>query len=366
MHAADKAPGGSEAGQVSPAKGIRGIVPPTGIRLVIGLLIALVLASIMATTYISADHAAVAHNLPWGQVGSSPLTTTVEKSVSLQVHQYASQSDLEQAASQSKIYGGFVASSNTLIISEAASLWAPAVMPAAYGKAALQSRTRIHLKVVNKLSSADPQGAVPGIILIVLLIAGYLGATFAMLRTKTTATHHRVTALFVYAFITGLVIDLIAGPILGGYPDVGSHFWVLWPIFAFIAFAVALLAATLQSLIGPMGTLAAVVIVVFIGNPSTGGVNGVAFLPPFWQAIGVVLPPRNGLYLIRNTLYFGGNDITVPIIVLSIYVVVCGALVTLFSWTRFHVKGKKEIGPTKPPESIDPDEQIGIAAIPPG
>jgi hypothetical protein len=40
--------------------------------------------------------------------------------------------------------------------------------------------------------------------------------------------------------------------------------------------------------------------------------------------------------------------------------------VTLFSWTRFHVKGKKESGTTKPPENIDPDEQIGIAAIPPG
>ena len=112
------------------------------------------------------------------------------------------------------------------------------------------------------------------------------------------------------------MIDLIAGRIPGGYPGVGIHFWVLWPICAFIAFAVAVLAATLQSLIGPVGTLAAVVIVVFIGNPSTGGVNGVGFPPPFWQAIGVVLPPRNGLYLIRNTLYFGGNDITVPLIVL--------------------------------------------------
>ena len=101
-----------------------------------------------------------------------------------------------------------------------------------------------------------------------LLIGGYLGATFAMLRTKTTATHHRVLALLGYAVVLGLVIDVIAGPILGGYPDVGSHFWVLWPICAFIALAVALLAATLQSLIGPMGTLAAVVIVVFIGNPS--------------------------------------------------------------------------------------------------
>lgn len=125
--------------------------------------------------------------------------------------------------------------------------------------------------------------------------------------------------MFGYAVITGLVIDLIAGPILGGYPSVGSHLWVLWPEFAFIAFAVALLAATLQSLVGPMGTLLAVIIVVFIGNPSTGGVNGVAYQP-----------------------------------------------LTFFSWTGFHVKGKEETGTTEAPENIDPDEEIGIAAIPPG
>ena len=330
----------------------------------IGLLIALVLAIIMATTYISADHGAVAHNLPWGQVGSSPLTSTVEKSVSLKVHQYASEADLEQAAGETKIYGGFVASSNTLIISEAASLWAPAVMPAAYGKAALQARQLLHVKVVNKLSSQDPQGAVPGIILIVLLIGGYLGATFAMMRTKTAAHHHRVLALLGYSVVLGLVIDLIAGPILGGYPDVGSHFWVLWPICAFIAFAVALFAALLHNLVGAMGTLLTVIIVVFIGNPSSGGVNGVAFLPPFWQAIGVVLPPRNGLYLIRNTLYFGGNAITVPIIVLAIYVVIGAALVTLFSWTNWP-KGANGAGTTGP-GGISPDEEIGAAAIPPG
>ena len=109
MHASGQAPDGSGAGQASPAKGSGGSGPASWTRLIIGLLIALVLASIMATTYISADHAVVAHNLPWGQVGSSPLTTTVGKSISLQVHQYASEADLEQAANQSKIYGGFVA-----------------------------------------------------------------------------------------------------------------------------------------------------------------------------------------------------------------------------------------------------------------
>ncbi len=219
-------------------------------------------------------------------------------------------------------------------------MWAPGVMSATYAKAAKASGVKLQLKVVNKLPSQDPQGAVPGIILIVLLIGGYLGATFAMLRTKTTATHHRVTALFGYAVVLGLVIDLIAGPILGGYPDVGSHFWVLWPELAFIAFAVALLAATLQSIVGPMGTLLAVIIVVFIGNPSTGGVTE---LPTCRRsaAIGLVLPPRNGLYLIRNTLYFGGNAITTPIIVLSIYVVTGGALVTYSSWGRWWIEREK-------------------------
>lgn len=65
MHASGKAPEGSGAQQAAPARGLRGFVPPTGIHLFIGLLVALVLASIMATTYISADHSAVAHNLPW-------------------------------------------------------------------------------------------------------------------------------------------------------------------------------------------------------------------------------------------------------------------------------------------------------------
>jgi hypothetical protein len=45
------------------------------------------MATIMGTAYISADHAVVAHDLPWGVVGSSPLTTAVQKSVGLDIHQ---------------------------------------------------------------------------------------------------------------------------------------------------------------------------------------------------------------------------------------------------------------------------------------
>jgi hypothetical protein len=225
---------------------------------------------------------------------------------------------------------------------------------------------KLQLTPINVLPPEDPEGVVPGIAVFVLLVGGYIGSTFAVQRTKTAAAHRRVTALFGYSIVVGLVVDLIAGPILGGYPDVGSNFWKLWPEFALICFAVALLAATLQSLIGPLGTLLTVV-VVFFGNPSTGGGNGVAYLPPFWQNIGVVLPPRNGLYLIRNTLYFYGNSITQPLIVLGIYVLVGAGLVIFFSWGNvLWWRGDERKGGKKPCETISPEEETGTAAIPPG
>lgn len=367
MEQPDESPDTPATVQPSHTRGRPDARRPNWTSLIIGLALAFAMVSIMATTYVWANHALVAHNLPWGQVGSSPLTTAVGNDISLDVHQYHSVSDLEAAAGKAQIYGGFDASSNTVIISEAASLWAPGAMPAAYEKAAQRSGVQLHFQLINKLPSEDPAGAVPGLVLFVLLVAGYLASTLAMQRTKASAAHRRVAALFGYSVITALAINLIVGPGLSAYPDVGTNFWPLWGEFAFVIFAVALLTATLQSVIGPIGTLVAVIVIIFFGNPSAGGVNGVAYLPPFWQRIGLVLPPRNGLYLIRNTLYFNSNSISVPIIVLSIYVFVGIVLVTIFSWGRL-LWWRADKGPesTGWPKALGPDEEVGTAAIPPG
>ncbi|MGP0108483.1 MAG: hypothetical protein ACLPR9_06410 [Acidimicrobiales bacterium] len=352
--------GSVDAEQASPSPGSTSQTK----QLMIGLLIALVLVSIMATTYISAEHLPVAHNLPWGVTGPSTLTTAVQEGTDLQIHQYASQADLEQAINQGTIYGGFVSQTNTVIVAQAASLKASLDLPVAYEKAARAQGLQIQVMTVNKLPPQDPEGVVPIVSVFVLLLAGYLGATMAMQRTKTAARRWRVGVLLGYAVIAGLAIDLIAGPLLGGYPDIGTNFWILWPEFVFICFATALLAATLQSMIGPIGTLITLVVVVFLGNPSTGGANGVAYLPPFWQSLGALLPPRNGLVLIRNTLYFNGNGITTACIILGIYVIVGFALVTIFSLMRWQAEKAAGLNPDAP--VVDSIEETAVAAIPPG
>lgn len=328
-------------------------------KVLVGLLIALVMGTIMVTTYVSANHGVVARNLPWGVTGSSALTSAVQQDVSMKIYPYADQSDLENAAGQTTIYGGFNAQTNTVVISEAASLWAPGVMPAEYLKASRALGQPVHFSVINTLPQEDPEGVVPGLVVFVLMVAGYLGSTMAMQRTGKAAAHLRVTIMAGYAVVASLVFNLIVGPGLHAYPDVGANFWPLWGEFALVLLAVAMLTGTLQSLIGPLGTLLTVVLVVFLGNPSTGGVNGTAYLPAFWQFIGPILPPWNGVTLIRNTLYFHGNSITQQLIVLSLYVVVGAILMTVFGWGRV-------LWWRGPKNTIDRAEETGIAAIPPG
>jgi hypothetical protein len=77
-----------------------------------------------------------------------------------------------------------------------------------------------------------------------------------------------------------------------------------------------------------------------------------------------VLPPRNGLILIHNTLYLGGNGITTAGIILGIYVIVGFAFVTIFSLVRWRADQGAVLNPNAP--VVDSIEETAVAAIPPG
>jgi hypothetical protein len=92
---------------------------------------------------------------------------------------------------------------------------------------------------------------------------------------------------------------------------------------------VALIAAVLRRVVGPVGSFLTVIVVIQFGNPSAGGANGVPYLPQFWSDIGPFLPPRNAYLLLRNTVYFDGHGIGQPLTILLAYAVVAGALLTV-------------------------------------
>ena len=142
----------------------------------------------------------------------------------------------------------------------------------------------------------------------------------------------RAAQLAGFAVAGGLAVDLIVCYWLQGFPS--DKFWITWPICSLIIAVVAFVAAILQKLIGAAGTLLTIIVIILLGNPSSGGATGVPYLPTFWRDIGPFLPPRNAYILLHHTIYFNGNGTTQALAVLLTYLVVGAVILGFLVWRR--------------------------------
>ena len=164
------------------------------------------------------------------------------------------------------------------------------------------------LKLTPYAPTPLPSGDPFGIVLTPLLVGGYLSATVLRMALGSPPPRLGGAILLATAVVATLLVNLIVEPWLHGYP--ASKFWIVWPILILIMVVPALFAAVMQRLLGAIGTFVTVIVIILLGKPSSGGANGVAYLPGFWTTIGPFLPPRNAHILLRNTIYFDANGIS--------------------------------------------------------
>ncbi|HET6356873.1 hypothetical protein [Streptomyces sp.] len=311
--------------------------PSSGPRPLVAALIALAVAGAMqclfAANYISSAHEPVATDLPIGATGASPILNAAQRNLSLKVTQYPDETAVKDAIDQAKIYGALIPgpTSNTLLVVPTLSDIAPLDLAGNFEVAAKKLRQPLHVEqyAPHPLAKKDPFGLVESLMLIPLLVGGYMSATMLRATTGTSVGRWRLPALAGFAVLAALLLNAVVCYWLKGYP--APKFWIVGPILALIIAAVALVAAVLQKLLGAAGTLVTIIVVVLFGNPSSGGANGVPYLPTFWRAIGPYLPPRNAYILLRNTIYFDGHGTTQALTVMLLYLVIPAvALVLLY------------------------------------
>lgn len=158
------------------------------------------------------------------------------------------------------------------------------------------------------------------------LVAAILGMTAGTRPSTLARARIRLLVLALYGFVaaligTWLVQQHILGVLTGAFwPTVGAG--------TLLIFAVGALTAGLQIAFGPMGIALAVLLVVVLGNPSSGGPVPRSMLPPFWRAIGAFLPPGAGTDAVRSISYFGAADTTDPLLIIGGYALL-GVLLTM-------------------------------------
>lgn len=292
----------------------------TAVKIGFALGLVLLAQALFVLCLVSAQQLLVPRNMPFGVAGPpSPVVAAVASRVGLDLTAYPNPSAVTDAADRGELYGAYVSdgSADTLIVVPAKSFFAQTELEPAFLAAAHELDRQVTVQTVKPLASTDPVGAVTSLLLIPLLIGGYLAAVLVYKAAHgTAAAPWRAVILAGYALVGALLTDLIAGLGIGAYSS--SHFWPLLPCFWLITSAVALAAAALQALVGRMGTLLVAVLFIVIGGPPAGGL-GTYLLPVYWRNIGVVFPPQSAGTLINHVLYFGGSDITTPLVVLFLY-----------------------------------------------
>ncbi|WP_327281114.1 hypothetical protein [Streptomyces sp. NBC_01205] len=298
--------------------------PKTAVRVLVALAIAGVMQCLFTVNYMSSAHEPVATDMPFGTVSPSPLLAATRSNLSLKVTQYPDEQAAKEAIDRAEIYGALIPgqTSNTLLVVPTLSDVAPLDLAVNFEIAAKKLGHPLSVKqyAPHPLAKKDPFGLVVSLMLIPLLVGGYMASTMLRTVTGSATGRRRLTALLGFSVLAGLLVNLVVGPWLQGYPL--EKFWIVWPILSLVIAGVATVAAALQKLLGAAGTLVTVIVVMLFGNPSSGGANGVPYLPAFWRDIGPFLPPRNAYLLLRNTIYFDGHGTTQALVVLLLYLAV--------------------------------------------
>jgi hypothetical protein len=294
---------------------------------------ALLLQLLFIGSYVGALHDPRPHDVPIGVAGppavAAKLKAELSKGGQLDPRVQSGRAAALRAIEQRETYGSVVVTGERTATLLTAAAAGPAlatslatILPPKLDAAGLKTTH----EEVKPLPAGDPRGLSSFYLVVGWVVGGYLGATILGLARGTAAGSRRLLlarlgALGAYALLSGLLGCLVVEGLIGAL----SGAWLAVSLVgALVVLAVALATAAIQRFLGVLGTALAILLFVVAGNPASGGPFPRELLPGFWGTIGGYLPPGAGTDLLRNVVYFDGNAIAGPLLVLVAWTLVSG------------------------------------------
>ncbi|MFF1570356.1 hypothetical protein ACFVY1_44565 [Streptomyces sp. NPDC058293] len=157
-------------------------------------------------------------------------------------------------------------------------------------------------------------------------LAGFVLAQNALGLANHLRLRHRFWLLSGASVAIGIVATVIAGPILGAVPA---------PVIP-LAFGLTLLAAAaafttklLGTYLGPVGVPVATLLLLTVGNSTSGATIGPDLLPSAARAVSALLPPGAAVRAVTDLSYFHGAQAVQPLATLALWAVIAAVLVIL-------------------------------------
>lgn len=232
-----------------------------------------------------------------------------------------------------KIYGAYLPSAqgpDRLFVDSAASASVSQALSEVFSQVERAAGHQLTVVDVIPAGPGDARGLSAFYLTVGWMLGGYLVATGMSISRSARPAHPpaaivRLGAVALYAIVSGVLGAVVTISILGVF---SGHLLPLAALGALLVFATGAFAMALQAWAGVIGVGLTVVVLVVLGNPSAGGAYAWPLLPPFWRAIGPWLPPGAGTTLVRGIIYFHGEGLVGPAVLLGGYAV-AGMVATL-------------------------------------
>lgn len=320
---------------------VRDALAPRRVALVVAVLL-LQLGFVLS--YVGAFHAPTPRDVPVEVVGPPAATGRVVAGLDgIDGHPLAPSATTDGAAAEQALRHGDTSavlvvdttgSTDRLqVASGGGAAVATAVQTVLQAAETQQGRT-LQVADVVPAQAGDARGLTGFYLVVGWLVGGYLMASILAIAGSGSGAGARplsprraairLTAVVPYAVASGIGGAVVVGPVLHA---LDAPLPAVAAVGALLVAAAATVTTALQALFGVIGIGVTVLLFVVLGNPSAGGAYPSSLLPPFWRAIGPVLPNGAGVDAVRRIAYFDGAGTAGPLLVVAAWAV-AGVVVT--------------------------------------
>lgn len=318
---------------------VRDAVSPRTFLLVLGVL-ALQIGFVLS--YVGALHAPSPHRIPIAVVAPTPQAAAqvAGQLNALPKDPLEARVALDEAFARRLIADGDVSAAlivapdgaDTLLVASGAGAAVATAVEGIIRQVEGSTGRQVQVQDIVPLQPGDARGLTGFYLVIGWIVGGYLvAALLGIAKGARPATVQRaairLTALLLYAIVSGLAGVIVVGPVLGALT---GHFLALWGLGTLLVLAAATVTMAFEVLFGIIGIGITVLVFVVLGNPSAGGAYQPALLPTFWREIGLLLPNGAGTDAVRRIVYLGGNGVWSDVLVIALYAIL-GAAVSLIA-----------------------------------
>ncbi|MEY9936946.1 ABC transporter permease [Streptacidiphilus sp. MAP5-3] len=319
-HAIDAAP------REPRATGAKGVLLPALIVLVIG--------SIFVGVYLAAFHAPQPHRLPVAVVGSSQTQGQVESALDaaqpggFDVQGYPDPADARAALAHRAVYAAYITTGATpeLLYAGANGTGVTATVTGAFGAVAKAGGQQLTARDVLSSSSGDTRGLSVFYAAFGVILAGFMFGTTTYQLAPRLEYRWRMLSLLIFGALGGVMVALVAGRAFHALP---GPFAGIAGVVALMAIAAGGATMALIRLLGPAGVSLSSVVLLILGNASSGGILPADYLPGWLYPLHAILPVGVGVRTIQGLAYFGHDGLALGITVLSVWIVVCAVVLYL-------------------------------------